>query len=107
MVIPWNIYIFLKNRKQCRRINNVSGDFNDIISGVPQGSIVGSILFNAYLNDLFFCIRKASAHKFADNNTPSSFVRSVKLLLKIQITEPKNAIKWFSDSKIIANPKQI
>ena len=96
----------MKNRKQCRRINNVSGDFNDMISGVPQGSIVGSILFNAYLN-LFFCIRKASAHKFADNNTPSSFVRSVKLLLKIQITEPKNAIKWFSDSKIIANPKQI
>ena len=96
----------MKNCKQCRRINNVSGDFKDIISGVPQGSIVGSILFNAYLNDLFFCIRKASAHKFADNNTPPSFVRSVKLLLKIQITEPKNAIKWFSDGKIIVNPKQ-
>ena len=54
------IYTYLKNHKQCVRVNNVCGDFKDIILGVPQGSIVGSMLFNAFLNDFFFCIRKAS-----------------------------------------------
>ena len=59
------IYTYLKNRKQCVRVNNVCSDFKDIISGIPQGSIVGPMLFNAFLNDFFFCIRKASVHNFA------------------------------------------
>ena len=63
------IYTYLKNRKQCVRANNVCSDFRDIISGVPQGSVVGPILFNAILNDFLFCISKASVHNFADDNT--------------------------------------
>ena len=38
------VYSYLKNRKQCVKINNTYSDLLDIISGVPQGSIVGSIL---------------------------------------------------------------
>ena len=44
----------LDNRKQCVRINNINSDFNDIISGVPQGSVVRPILFNAFFNDALF-----------------------------------------------------
>ena len=76
---PKYIYTYLKNRKQFVRVNNVCSDFKYIISGVPQGSIVGAILFNAFLNDFFFCIRKASVHNFADDNTLSSFAKSVTL----------------------------
>ena len=39
------IYSYLLNRKQCVRINNINSDFLNVVSGVPQGSIVGSILF--------------------------------------------------------------
>ena len=46
-------YSYLQNRKQCVKINNISSDFLDIISGVPQGSIAGSILFNVFINKLF------------------------------------------------------
>ena len=55
----------------------------------------------------FFWIRKASTHDFADDNTPSSFARSIKLLLEILIAESKNAIKWFSDNKTIVNPTNL
>ena len=89
------IYTYLKNRKQCVRVNNVCSDFKDIISGVPQGSIVGPMLFNAFLDHFFFCIRKASVHNFADDNTFSSFAKSVTLLVEILMTESQNAIKWF------------
>ena len=40
------IYSYLINRKQCVRINNINSDFLNVISGVQQKSIVGTILFN-------------------------------------------------------------
>ena len=73
------IYTYLKNRKQCVRVNKVCSDFKDLTSGVPQVSVVGPMLFNAFLNDFFFWIRKASVHNFADDNTLSSFAKSVSM----------------------------
>ena len=80
------IYTYLKNRKKFVRVNNVCSDFKYIISGVPQGSIVRPILFNAFLNDFFFCIRKASVHNFADDNT-LSFAKSFTLQVERLTTE--------------------
>ena len=39
------IYSYILNRKQCVQINNTNSGFLNVISGVPQGSIVGPILF--------------------------------------------------------------
>ena len=47
------MYSYLKKRQQCVRINNIYNGFEEIISGVPQSSIVGLILFNALLNDFY------------------------------------------------------
>ena len=58
--------------EQYVRFNNVWSDFKDIISWVPQGSIVVPMLFNALLDDVFFCIRKTPVHNFAHDNTLSS-----------------------------------
>ena len=63
------IYSYLKGCKQCVKINNTYRDYNVIISGLPQGSILGPILFNFSINDLFFFIRIASTYNFADDNT--------------------------------------
>ena len=90
------IFTYLKKRKQCFHINNFRSDFKSIISRVPQGSIVRPILSNAFLNDFFFCIRKASAHNFADDILLNCYY--IKLLLEILIAESKNAIN-FSDDK--------
>ena len=63
------IYSYLKGQKQCVKINNIYSDYNEIISGVPQGSILGPNLFNLSINDSFFFIEVASMHNFADDNT--------------------------------------
>ena len=97
-------YSYLQGRKQCVKINNISSDFLDIISGVPQSSIAGPILFNVFINDFFYFIRNASVHNFADDNTITSFAKSVTNLIKILEDESKAAINWFSINQMIANP---
>ena len=66
------IYSYLKGLKQCVKINGIYSDYNEIISGVPQESILGPVFFNRSINDLFFFIEKASTHNFADDNTLSA-----------------------------------
>ena len=49
-----HICSYWENRKQCVKINNINCNFQTIKSGVPQGSIVGPILFNILFSDFFF-----------------------------------------------------
>ena len=97
------IYSYLSNRNQCVSINNVHSRFQNIISGVPQGSIVGPTLFNCFFNDFFYFIDKASVHNFADYNCLNAFESNIKNLKLILESESKTAISWFHSNKMILN----
>ena len=93
------IYSYLKGRKQCVKINNTYGDNNEIISGVSQGSILGPILFNLSINDLFLFIEIASMHNFADDNALSAWGETVSKLVDTLESESNTAIDWFTKKR--------
>ena len=98
---------YLKDRKLCVQINNKQSEFDTIISGVPQGSILGPILFNIFFNDFFFFIPKASVHNFADDNTLCSFAKTLRGLVTILQSECETTINWIRNSKMIVNPDKV
>jgi hypothetical protein len=62
---------YLSNRKQQIKVNSVLSDWADIQKGVPQDFILGPLLFNVFINDIFYFIKHSSLYNYADDNTLS------------------------------------
>ena len=98
------IHCYLLNRKQCVYISNTLSEFNKVISGVPQGSIVGPILFNCFFNNFYYFIENAKVQNFADDNMLTIFSQNVQNLISVLGSESNIAIDRFKTNKMVVNP---
>ena len=95
---------YLTGRKQCVKNNNIFSFFKQIVSGVPQGSILGPILFNIFINDIFVMLSADDIHKFADDNTITALSEIIQDLINALQSKTERAIKWMENNNMIGNP---
>ena len=100
------IYSYLSNRKQRTRIDSLFSTWLEIVMGVPQGSILGPLLFNIFLNDLFLILESTENCNFADDNTLYSCNESLESVISDLETDTSNVLDWLKVNQLVANPSK-
>ncbi len=95
---------YLNNRYQRVKIGNEVSDWRQIMSGVPQGSIIGPLLFNIYINDIFYVLECCELYNYADDNILSYNDEDVNKVIQTISAELVKIINWFKVNSLAANP---
>ena len=94
----------LSNRCQCCKVNNTLGDWRKIIAGVPQGSILGPLLFNIFLNDIFIFLNNANLGNYAHDSTLYAYNKKLETVICNLRQEFSVLSNWFYDNYMVLNP---
>ena len=77
--------------------------YEEILFGVPQGSILGPRLFNVFLCDMFFELSQTDFASYADDNTPYVEADNIDVVITILENNSIQLFEWFSDNQMKGN----
>ena len=95
------IYSYLSNRWQRTKINTSFSTWTEFLTGVPQGSVLGPLLFNIFINDLFYIFDDINVCNCADDTTLYACDISLKILMDKLEYAANNAVDWFKYNYMI------
>ena len=98
------IFSYLLNWTQRVKVKISYSDTSNIEHGVPQGSILGPLLFNINLINLFFECDDSEITTYADDTTPYSFPDDItSIITQLQWTASE-FLSWFTNNLTKVNP---
>ena len=86
---------FLSERWQRTKVNGFFTSWSGLLKGVHQGSVLGPLLFNLFINDFFFLVDDTDICNFADDNTLQTCDVTLKSLMEKLEGSAEKAIEWF------------
>ena len=98
------IFDYLSSRKQRTKIRSAYSNWSKVLRGIPQGSILGPLLFNIFINDISFFIEKLEICNFANGNTLYSCDRNLLRIKENPTFDMKNILLWFRTNSLKTNP---
>ena len=97
------VHTYLIDRKQRTKVNNEFSSWATSDAGVPQGSILGPLLFNIYMNDIFWFTPEVNIANYADDSTPYATSNDIETLLDILQKNTEILMKWFNENYMKSN----
>jgi len=97
---------YLTNRKQRTKIGNNFSTWHDINDGVPQGSILGPLLFNIYMRDMFYFLGEENVLNYADDTTPFASGESWEQVGDVLAQKAAIIFEWLKNNQMKGNAEK-
>ena len=94
---------YLSNRLQQCNVNGFSSELGSISCGVPQGTILGPLLFLIYINDLPNCLQHCTARLYADDSSLNTSGTQLNVIEPLMNADLKHVSSWLIANKLTLN----
>ena len=91
------IHSYPSNRKQRMKVGSGFSEWLGIKSGVPQGSVLGPLFFNIFINDLLLAVKESEVCNFADDTTIYKSGKDIEEVVVNLGEDLSNTLDWFKD----------
>ena len=92
------LHSYLTKRWQRAKANSSFSTWSELLQGVPQGSVLRTILFNIYLHDLFYLTEMTQVCNFADDTTFYVCDKDLNILINRLQHDTSLAVEWFENN---------